>query len=130
MACAWQRAGHVTWATWSLAWASLPASRKVFGLPPSVLRCCPQELAGTEGAYKAAVDSFLQHQHTLQVEGAGDSYSLARGDEEQSWPQSQDPHGPPSPAASPSAAQTEALCRLFESVQTLTAKEELLQTLR
>ncbi|XP_003460962.2 cytoplasmic tRNA 2-thiolation protein 2 isoform X2 [Cavia porcellus] len=103
---------------------------EVFGLPPSVLRCCPQELAGTEGAYKAAVDSFLQHQHTLQVEGAGDSYSLARGDEEQSWPQSQDPHGPPSPAASPSAAQTEALCRLFESVQTLTAKEELLQTLR
>ncbi|KAM6177156.1 cytoplasmic tRNA 2-thiolation protein 2 isoform 2-T2 [Erethizon dorsatum] len=103
---------------------------EVFSLPPSVLRCCPQELAETEGAYKAAVDSFLQQQHVLGAEGAKDSCGLGQGKEKRSWPQSQDPHEPPSPAGFPTAAQTEALCRLFESVRTLTAKEELLQTLR
>ncbi|KFO31858.1 Cytoplasmic tRNA 2-thiolation protein 2 [Fukomys damarensis] len=96
------------------------ALEEVFSLPPSVLRCCPQEPAGTEDAYKAAVDSFLQQHLVLGAEG----------EEEQPWPQSQDPHSPPSLARSPSAAHTEALCRLFESVRTLTAKEELLQTLR
>ncbi|XP_023393471.1 cytoplasmic tRNA 2-thiolation protein 2 [Pteropus vampyrus] len=42
-------------------------------------------------------------------------------------PSTQDPQ---SPAGPPTAAQTEALSRLFDSVKTLTAKEELLQTLR
>ncbi|EHB15852.1 Cytoplasmic tRNA 2-thiolation protein 2 [Heterocephalus glaber] len=108
----------------------LVALEEVFSLPPSVLRCCPQEPAGTEGAYKSAVDSFLQQYHVLGAEGAEDSCGRARGEEERPWPQSQDPHSLPSPAGPPSAAQTEALCRLFESVRTLTAKEELLQTLR
>ncbi|XP_023560956.1 cytoplasmic tRNA 2-thiolation protein 2 isoform X2 [Octodon degus] len=103
---------------------------EVFSLPPSVLRYCPQDLAGTEGAYKAAVDSFLQQQHALRAEGAKDVCGLAPGEEERCWRQSQDPHGPLSLAGSPTAAQTEALCRLFESVRTLTAKEELLQMLR
>ncbi|XP_005415212.1 PREDICTED: cytoplasmic tRNA 2-thiolation protein 2-like isoform X1 [Chinchilla lanigera] len=103
---------------------------EVLGLPPSVLRYCPREPAGTEGTYKAAVDNFLQQQHALETQGAEDSCGPAWGQEEQCWPQSQDPHEPLSPAGFPPAAQTEALCRLFESVRTLTAKEELLQTLR
>lgn len=99
----------------------------MFDLPPSVLRCFAQEPVGTEGAYKAAVDSFLQQQHMLGPEGAGDSLSPAQGEEQLSWPCTQDPQ---KPNKLPTAAQTEALSRLFDSVKTLTAKEELLQTLR
>lgn len=103
---------------------SLPC--KVFSLPPSVLRYLAQEPSGTKGAYKAAVDSFLQQQH-----------APAQGEEQLSQPGSQDPQSPAglptaaqTEAQPPTAAQTEALCRLFDSVKTLTAKEELLQTLR
>ncbi|KAI4558992.1 hypothetical protein MJT46_013634 [Ovis ammon polii x Ovis aries] len=93
------------------------ALEEVFSLPPSVLRCFAQEPVGTESAYKAAVDSFLQQQHALGADGV----------ERQSQHCAQDPH---SPAGPPTTAQTQALSRLFDSVKTLTAKEELLQTLR
>lgn len=116
------------WASCSLPHPPLPW--KVFDLPPSVLRCFAQEPVETEGAYKAAVDSFLQQQHVLGAEGAGDSPSLAQGEEQLSWPCTQDPQNPQSPDRPPTAAQTEALSRLFDSVKTLTAKEELLQALR
>lgn len=103
-----------------------PPPYKVFSLPPSVLRYFAQEPTGTEGAYKAAVDSFLQQQH-----------APAQGEEQLSEPGTQGlqtPAGPPTAAQTearpPTAAQTEALSRLFDSVKTLTAKEELLQTLR
>ncbi|XP_039082806.1 cytoplasmic tRNA 2-thiolation protein 2 isoform X2 [Hyaena hyaena] len=100
------------------------ALEEVFGLPPSVLRCFAQEPVGAAGTYKAAVDSFLQQQHTLGTETAGGSPGPAQGEERQSQPCPQGPAGPPP------AAQTEALSRLFGSVKTLTAKEELLHTLR
>ncbi|KAJ1072691.1 hypothetical protein K5549_011917 [Capra hircus] len=93
------------------------ALEEVFSLPPSVLRCSAQEPLGTESAYKAAVDSFLQQQHALGADGV----------ERQSQHCAQDPH---SPAGPPTTAQTQAMSRLFDSVKTLTAKEELLQTLR
>ncbi|KAB1260255.1 Cytoplasmic tRNA 2-thiolation protein 2 [Camelus dromedarius] len=95
------------------------ALEEVFGLPPSVLRCFAQEpeSVGTEGAYKAAVDSFLQQQCVLGAAG------------EEPWSQPR-PQGPQSLAGPPTAVQTEALSGLFDSVKTLTAKEELLQTLR
>lgn len=93
------------------------ALEEVFSLPPSALRCSAQEAAGTEGAYKAAVDSFLQQQHALGTNGV----------ERQSQHCAQDPQSPTGP---PTTAQTQALSRLFDSVKTLTAKEELLQTLR
>ncbi|XP_054444925.1 cytoplasmic tRNA 2-thiolation protein 2 [Pteronotus mesoamericanus] len=102
------------------------ALEEVFSLPPSVLRCFAQEPLGTKGAYKAAVDSFLQQQH-----------APAQGEERLRQPGTQDPQDPAvSPSAAqteaqpPTAAQTEALSRLFNSAKTLTAKEELLQTLR
>ncbi|KAK2489361.1 hypothetical protein MC885_003242 [Smutsia gigantea] len=100
---------------------------EVFGLPPSVLRSFAQEPSGTEEAYKTAVDSFLQQQLALGAEGPRGSPSSAPGEEQLSRPYTQDPQ---SPAVPPPAAQTEALSRLFNSVKTLTAKEELLQTLR
>ncbi|XP_042776792.1 cytoplasmic tRNA 2-thiolation protein 2 isoform X1 [Panthera leo] len=103
------------------------ALEEVFGLSPSVLRCSAQEPVGAVGTYKVAVDSFLQQQHTLGTERSGGSPSPAQGEERLSPPgtqESQDPAGPPP------AAQTEALSRLFDSVKTLTAKEEFLHTLR
>lgn len=123
--------GPVPQCVQSWAWASYnlfypPPSCKVFSLPPSVLRCFAQEPSGTKGAYKAAVGSFLQQQH-----------APAQGKEGLSQPGTQDPQNPAVPpsaaqteAQPPTAAQTEALSRLFDSVKTLTAKEELLQTLR
>ncbi|XP_009195313.1 cytoplasmic tRNA 2-thiolation protein 2 isoform X2 [Papio anubis] len=99
------------------------ALEEVFSLPPSVLRCSAQEPAGSEGAYKAAVDSFLQQQHVL---GAGGGPGPTQGKELSPQPRLD----PQSLASPPAAAQTEALSQLFCSVRTLTAKEELLQTLR
>nr|XP_027789035.2 cytoplasmic tRNA 2-thiolation protein 2 isoform X1 [Marmota flaviventris] len=93
------------------------ALEEVFGLPPAVLQGSAQEPVGTEEAYKSAVDSFLQQQHVL-------------GGEQTHQPHTQDSPGPCSLGRSPTATQTAALCRLFGSVRTLTAKEELLQTLR
>ncbi|XP_045628789.1 cytoplasmic tRNA 2-thiolation protein 2 isoform X1 [Ursus americanus] len=100
---------------------------EVFALPPSVLRCSAQEPVGTIGTYKVAVDSFLQQQHTLVAEGVGGSPNSTPGEEQLSQPCTQDPQDLAGP---PPADQTEALSRLFDSVKTLTAKEELLQTLR
>ncbi|XP_057170609.1 cytoplasmic tRNA 2-thiolation protein 2 isoform X3 [Ursus arctos] len=103
------------------------ALEEVFALPPSVLRCSAQEPVGTIGTYKVAVDSFLQQQHTLVAEGVGGSPNSTPGEEQLSQPCTQDPQDLAGP---PPADQTEALSRLFDSVKTLTAKEELLQTLR
>ncbi|XP_070941198.1 cytoplasmic tRNA 2-thiolation protein 2 isoform X1 [Macaca nemestrina] len=99
------------------------ALEEVFSLPPSVLRCSAQEPAGSEGAYKAAVNSFLQQQHVL---GAGGGPGPTQGKEQPPQPRLD----PQSLASPPAAAQPEALSQLFCSVRTLTAKEELLQTLR
>uniref|UniRef100_G1QIH3 Cytoplasmic tRNA 2-thiolation protein 2 n=1 Tax=Nomascus leucogenys TaxID=61853 RepID=G1QIH3_NOMLE len=63
------------------------ALEEVFSLPPSVLWCSAQEPVGSEGAYKAAVDSFLQQQHVL---GAGGGPGLIQG-EEQPPPPTRDP---------------------------------------
>ena len=76
-----------------------------------------QKPAGTEEAYKAAVDSFLQQQHVLGAQGQDQLHPPHR-------------QGPLGTAGYPRAAQTEALSKLFNSIKTLTAKEELLQTLR
>uniref|UniRef100_A0A8C3WK16 Cytoplasmic tRNA 2-thiolation protein 2 n=1 Tax=Catagonus wagneri TaxID=51154 RepID=A0A8C3WK16_9CETA len=95
------------------------ALEEVFGLPPTVLRrpAPAPGPVGTGPAYKAAVDHFLQQRCAL---GAGREEQLSHPG----------PREPQSPAVLPTATQTEALCRLFGSVKTLTAKEELLQTLR
>ncbi|XP_045389776.1 cytoplasmic tRNA 2-thiolation protein 2 isoform X2 [Lemur catta] len=115
--------------TFGLPW-HLVTLEEVFGLPPAVLCCSVPEPAGAEGAYKAAVDSFLRQQHVPQAEGSQDGSSPPQAQGQPCQPHLQKPLGPLSPAGSPAAAQTEALSRLFHSVQTLTAKEELLQTLR
>uniref|UniRef100_A0A2K5RDQ8 Cytoplasmic tRNA 2-thiolation protein 2 n=1 Tax=Cebus imitator TaxID=2715852 RepID=A0A2K5RDQ8_CEBIM len=98
------------------------ALEEVFSLSPSVLRCSSQEPAAPEEAYKAAVDSFLRQQHVL---GAGGGPGPAHGEEQLPQPRNRQ-----SLLRPPAAAQTEALSHLFCSVRTLTAKEELLQTLR
>ncbi|KAM7058715.1 cytoplasmic tRNA 2-thiolation protein 2 isoform 1-T1 [Molossus nigricans] len=132
------------------------ALEEVFSLPPSVLRCFAQEPSGTKGAYKAAVDSFLQQQHApapgeeqLSQSGTQDLQSpavLPTAAQTEAQPptaaqteaqpptaaqtEAQPPTAAQTEAQPPTAAQTAALFRLFDSVKTLTAKEELLQTLR
>ncbi|XP_037371644.1 cytoplasmic tRNA 2-thiolation protein 2 isoform X2 [Talpa occidentalis] len=101
------------------------ALEEVLDLPPSVLRCSAREPPGAQGAYKAAVDTFLQQQRRGGTEAAGGSPAPAPEEEPQSPPPTHDP-----PAGAPTAAQTQALSKLFGSVRSLTAKEELLQTLR
>ncbi|KAM6223828.1 cytoplasmic tRNA 2-thiolation protein 2 [Rhynchocyon petersi] len=108
-----------------LPWHAV-ALEEVFSLPQSVLRCVHQESAVDDGAYKEAVDSFIRQQG-LGTLGPEDSPSLAPRVEQ---PSPQNPQDPQSLASLPTAAQTEALSKLFKSVRTLTAKEELLQTLR
>ncbi|KAG8508151.1 Cytoplasmic tRNA 2-thiolation protein 2 [Galemys pyrenaicus] len=99
------------------------ALEQVLDLPPSVLCCAVREPPGGQGAYKAAVDTFLQKQQQQRwgAEAAGGSPAPALVEE---------PQGSPASAGAPPAAQTQALCRLFDSVRSLTAREELLQTLR
>ncbi|XP_006888917.1 PREDICTED: cytoplasmic tRNA 2-thiolation protein 2 [Elephantulus edwardii] len=103
------------------------ALEEVFDLPQSVLWGFRQEPVVEDGAYKDAVDGFIRQQQGLGTQGTTHSPSLATGEEQSRQPSHQDPQNL---AGLPTAAQTEALSRLFTSVKTLTAKEELLQTLR
>ncbi|XP_006860332.1 PREDICTED: cytoplasmic tRNA 2-thiolation protein 2 [Chrysochloris asiatica] len=109
-----------------LPWYSV-SLEKVFSLPQSVLRYFSQEPATGKSTYKEAVDGFIRQQQGLGTQGTEDSPSPNPGEEQLSW------HGPQdaqSLAEPPTAAQTEAVSRLFHSVRTLTAKEELLHTFR
>ncbi|KAM4833505.1 cytoplasmic tRNA 2-thiolation protein 2 isoform 3-T3 [Thomomys bottae] len=103
------------------------ALEEVFSLPPSVLRRSAEEPGGTEGTYKVAVDTFLHQQHALACEGGP---SPSHGEEPLCPPNTQASSPHPGPAQPPTVAHTAALSRLFNSVKSLTTKEELLQTLR
>ncbi|XP_027629270.1 cytoplasmic tRNA 2-thiolation protein 2 isoform X1 [Tupaia chinensis] len=103
---------------------------QVFSLPSSVLRGSALDPAGTQGGYKAAVGSFLQQQQQQHAPVAEPSPSPAPGEARLCQPHTWGTLGHQGLAELPTAAQTQALCRLFDSVRTLTAKEELLQTLR
>lgn len=98
---------------------------QVLSLPSSVLEAgsSATEKPQTGWSYKAAVDQFIQtrkNQHPdLSVENA------------QSHPSSLSMQEVENGGTSPiTPEQTQALQRLFASVRTLTAKEDLLHTLR
>uniref|UniRef100_A0A674ED74 Cytoplasmic tRNA 2-thiolation protein 2 n=1 Tax=Salmo trutta TaxID=8032 RepID=A0A674ED74_SALTR len=98
---------------------------QVLSLPSSVLEAgsSATEKPQTGSSYKAAVDQFIQtrkNQHPdLSVENAQSHLSSLSMQEVE--------HGGTSPIT---PEQTQALQRLFASVRTLTAKEDLLHTLR
>lgn len=114
----------------SVADCMCSALSQVFDLPGSVLHSIPHSATDHGGSYKEAVDGFIRCQQHEKM--AGDSASfledqLARLNVHGSLQQ----EGPPVPGTRPPPVpRTEELTKLFGAVKTLTAKEELLQTLR
>ncbi|KAM9374074.1 cytoplasmic tRNA 2-thiolation protein 2 [Phaethornis superciliosus] len=91
-------------------------------LPASILRPGPEPAAGSNPSYKEAVGGFLQQQK--QEEGDRDGGTSLPG----LSTQNEHPEGPSQRLPPP--ALTQELLRLFEAVETSTAREELLQMLR
>ncbi|XP_028930676.1 cytoplasmic tRNA 2-thiolation protein 2 isoform X2 [Ornithorhynchus anatinus] len=113
---------------------------EVFNLPASVLRCPSKDPPGSGHNYKEAVDGFIRQQRRLR---GGEGEEAFSGGEPEVPPKSrqvgtreptrlEEENGlSPFPGGkSPATAHTAALTQLFGSAKTLTAKEELLQTLR
>ncbi|NXD73086.1 CTU2 protein, partial [Eolophus roseicapillus] len=93
-------------------------------LPTSILRPGPVAPSEPGVSYKEAVEGFIQQQ---RQKGYGDKDS----DTSLPDPGSGDSlEGRPAAPCLPAAALTQELLKLFEAVETLTAKEELLQMLR
>ncbi|NXL67467.1 CTU2 protein, partial [Chordeiles acutipennis] len=82
-------------------------------LPPSILQPGLGGSGKPSPSYKEAVEGFIQQQR--QEGNGGTQDTLA---------------GPPPAPQLPAAAHTQELLRLFEAVETSTAREELLQMLR
>ncbi|XP_027746007.1 cytoplasmic tRNA 2-thiolation protein 2 isoform X2 [Empidonax traillii] len=94
-------------------------------LPPSILQPGPEQSSKSSPSgpsYKEAVDSFIQQK---RQEGDVDSATSLPGHSTQDTPV-----GPPGTPRLPDTAQTQELLRIFEAVETATAREELLQMLR
>ncbi|KAM6380864.1 cytoplasmic tRNA 2-thiolation protein 2 [Pluvialis apricaria] len=91
-------------------------------LPASILRPGPEEPSKPSPSYKEAVEGFIQQQWQ---EGDGDGGTSSPGLSTQDVP-----GGSPANPRLPTAARTQELLRLFEAVETPTAREELLQMLR
>ncbi|KAM9269169.1 cytoplasmic tRNA 2-thiolation protein 2 [Cariama cristata] len=91
-------------------------------LPASILRPGPVRSGEPGPSYKEAVEGFIQQQ---RQEGDGDRGTSLPGLGTQDTPA-----GSPATPRLPAAARTQELLRLFEAVETPTAREELLQMLR
>uniref|UniRef100_A0ABM5EUI0 Cytoplasmic tRNA 2-thiolation protein 2 n=1 Tax=Pogona vitticeps TaxID=103695 RepID=A0ABM5EUI0_9SAUR len=101
---------------------------EVFSLPSSVLRSLPTGISAQDQSYKDAVDDFIKQQQEKVEDNPGSvedqlgELSLQDCPKKEgdvisgTWP--------------PPDSHTETLTRLFGAVKSLTAKEELLQTLR
>lgn len=103
----------------------------MFDLPSSVLHSASRDATDHGPGYKEAVDGFIQQQHQQRHDKTGDAVDLAEQLAELGM---RDPSGTEEEAAPqprvPAVSRTEELAHLFGAVKTLTAKEELLQTLR
>lgn len=88
-------------------------------LPASILRPGPGGSGEPGPSYKEAVEGFIQQQ---RQEGDGDGGT--------SLPSPGTQVGDRAAPRLPAAARTQELLRLFEAVETPTAREELLQMLR
>ncbi|NWH27071.1 CTU2 protein, partial [Grus americana] len=93
---------------------------KALELPASILRPGPGGSGKPSPSYKDAVEGFIQQQ---RQEGDGDTLVPGLGTRDT-------PVGPPAAPRLPPATRTQELLRLFEAVETPTAREELLQMLR
>ncbi|KAG5849332.1 hypothetical protein ANANG_G00109090 [Anguilla anguilla] len=109
---------------------------QVFDLPTSVLGAVPPAPQRPESGYKAAVDQFIQNDRARASCSPGEGGGERDGERDPAvWDaqvrlsrlETRDaPDGTPPPVV----RHGEDLERLFSSVRTLTAKEDMLQTLR
>ncbi|XP_044283829.1 cytoplasmic tRNA 2-thiolation protein 2 [Varanus komodoensis] len=108
----------------------LVSLEEVFDLPGSILHSLSHAATDqSHGSYKQAVDSFLRQQQGGEAEGPAGALNPRVA--ELSIQDSSRQGGPGGPGAGRSPhSRAEALSRLFAAVKSLTAKEELLQTLR
>ncbi|XP_061101143.1 LOW QUALITY PROTEIN: cytoplasmic tRNA 2-thiolation protein 2 [Conger conger] len=105
---------------------------QVFELPSSVLEAAASAPQRPDGSYKAAVDQFLQ---SAKARGSSSPRRgrSGRGPRRAGGPGSPVPPGDGTPQNGPARlglGRSEDLGRLLSSVRTLTAKEDMLQTLR
>ncbi|XP_035273354.1 cytoplasmic tRNA 2-thiolation protein 2 [Anguilla anguilla] len=109
---------------------------QVFDLPTSVLEAVPPAPQRPESGYKAAVDQFIQNDRARGSCSPGEGGGERAGERDPAvWDaqvglsrlETRDaPDGTPPPVV----RHGEDLERLFSSMRTLTAKEDMLQTLR
>lgn len=97
------------------------AAPQALELPPSILQPGPERSGKPGASYKEAVEGFIQQQR--QENGAGGTSLPGLSPQDT-------PAGSPASPHLPDAARTQELLRLFEAVETSTAREELLQMLR
>ncbi|KAM9122276.1 cytoplasmic tRNA 2-thiolation protein 2 isoform 2-T2 [Pangshura tecta] len=106
---------------------------EVCDLPSSILQRAPHNPTGPKNSYKGAVEGFIRQQRQ-EEEGGGPSLPERQIQEKLAKVSLRDAPGMEGLVAPEArllaAVRTEQLIRLFGSVKTLTAKEELLQTLR
>nr|XP_023646536.1 cytoplasmic tRNA 2-thiolation protein 2 isoform X1 [Paramormyrops kingsleyae] len=108
---------------------------QVFSLPGSVLEAASPTPTGTDGSYKGAVDQYIRKGSTGGA-GPSEEPTQPRGhpvlDVQQHLAQLSTMEVPSSQHSQemPSSQQSQALEMLFSSVRTLTAREDLLMTLR
>ncbi|XP_074865272.1 cytoplasmic tRNA 2-thiolation protein 2 isoform X3 [Carettochelys insculpta] len=93
---------------------------EVFDLPSSILQRMTPGPTGPRHSYKEAVEGFIR-QRRQEEGGVRETLAVLS---------MRDVHGAEGLAQPPAPAHTEELLRLFGSLKTLTAKEDLLQTLR
>ncbi|XP_060109744.1 cytoplasmic tRNA 2-thiolation protein 2 isoform X2 [Heteronotia binoei] len=98
---------------------------EVFDLPDSILRSISHNATEDGQSYKEAVDGFIRRQQ--QSERTGDSLLGQLCELSVQPPPGKEAAQLPGP---PPVSHTAELTRLFKAVKTLTAREELLQTLR
>ncbi|XP_015272847.1 PREDICTED: cytoplasmic tRNA 2-thiolation protein 2 [Gekko japonicus] len=100
---------------------------EVFDLPGSILRSISHNATDDSQSYKEAVDGFIRRQQQQQSERTGDSLPGQLSELSVRCPPGKEAVEVPGPL---SVSHTAELTHLFRAVKTLTAKEELLQTLR
>ncbi|XP_072202254.1 cytoplasmic tRNA 2-thiolation protein 2 [Excalfactoria chinensis] len=100
----------------------LASLEQALELPGSILHRGPGGDSEPSSSYKSAVEGFIQQRRKEEASGDGDTSTAGLS--------TQDGPTGDSHACLPAAARTEELQQLFDSAETLTAKEELLQMLR
>ncbi|XP_053305194.1 cytoplasmic tRNA 2-thiolation protein 2 [Spea bombifrons] len=106
------------------------ALEEVLSLPSSVLQRTPPGSSAQKQNYKQAVGLFLEHQHGSTEESHITDQLAQLSTADSAAPRASDAAPNTASRSRPPARLTEELTQLFTQTKTLTAKQELLHTLR